>query len=173
LKSGGYTLVELIVAIAIIGILAGIAFTGLYGATGRENTRNTALEIRGTLRNMQEQALTSRLNSAGNPASEYAVVIDPTFYQTVRIEKGNSNPVTPAATVVTEPTRYPAGVTVSTTPTLKFVSFTENKAVVKFYDSAGNPVAAAADGAVAITVSGGATGGTQTVKIFQATGRIE
>lgn len=173
----GYTLIELIVAISIIGILAGIAFLGLRGVNGRENTRNVGLEIRAALRNAQEQALVSKLNSAGNPAAYYGIVINADSYQFVRIEKVADGQLGSfASPTILNTNTYPTAVTVTTTPTVKFIVFTENKSQVHFFDSSAvgttppSEVGPAGDGAVAINVTGS---GTQNVQIFQATGRIE
>lgn len=163
----GYTLVELLVAIGIIGLLSGLAYTGLSGANRSETTRNAALEVKASIRNAQEQALTSKLDSAGVPADHYGIQVTSSTYQIIRIEKcANLSQATIISTL-----NMPSGVTVTTSPAnLKAVTFKKNKATSQFFDTNGNSLSPNADGSVTITISGV---GVYPIKIYQETGRIE
>lgn len=163
----GYTLVELLVAVGIIGLLSGLAYTGLSGANRSETTRNAALEVKASIRNAQEQALTSKLNSAGVPADHYGIQVTGSTYQIIRIEKcANLSQATVISTL-----NMPSGVSITTSPAnLKAVTFKKNKATSQFFDTNGNSLSPNADGSVTITISGV---GIYPIKIYQETGRIE
>jgi prepilin-type N-terminal cleavage/methylation domain-containing protein len=172
---GGYTLVEIIVVLGIIGILSTLAYNGLASGNIREATRSVALEIRNAIRSSQEQALASKLNTAGQPADHYGVLLERdnsgkiTAYDIIRIEKCKNLVTDPPTIIIT--TTLPKGVTVTTSPsTLKAITFRKNKGDTQFFDSAGNPLAPDADGSATITATGV---GTYQVKIFKDTGRIE
>jgi prepilin-type N-terminal cleavage/methylation domain-containing protein len=164
-SSSGYTLIELMVVIAIIGILSGIAYVGLSGGTGREATRSTSLEIKGVIRNAQEQALTSKLNSSAQPADHYGIILTATQVQIIRIERCG----TIGSPTVISSTNTPNGVTITTNPpNLKSITFQKNKGTTNFFDTNNNPLT---DNSVTITASGG--GANYTVTIYRDTGRIE
>lgn len=163
----GYTIVELLVAVGIIGLLSGLAYTGLSGANRSETTRNAALEVKAAIRNAQEQALTSKLNSAGVPADHYGIQISGNSYQIIRIEKCAN--LSQATIISTH--NMPTGVTVTSAPAnLKAITFKKNKATSQFFDTNGNSLAPNADGSVTVTISGV---GIYPIKVYQETGRIE
>lgn len=158
---------EVIVAIAIIGILSAAAYTGLSGANRGEATRAAALEIRNAVRSAQEQALTSKLNSAGKPADHYGVIVTASSYQVIRIEECSNL----SQAIIISTHNLPSGVSIATSPTgLRAVTFKKNKATTQFFDTNGNVLVPNTDGSVTITVSGGVA---QTIKVFKDTGRIE
>jgi len=56
---GGYTLLELMVVVAIIGFLSMMALSALKGYARREDTRRAALAVAGVLENARSQAMTT------------------------------------------------------------------------------------------------------------------
>ncbi len=164
----GYTLVELLVVVAIMGILAAIAYSGLQGGSRAEATRSAAFDLRNAIRTSAESALASRLNSAGVPADHYGIQLtSPTQYQVIRIEKCQ---LLSQATIIST-INLPGGVRITPSPgNLKSITFKKNTALPAFWDSGGNSLSPNADGSVTLTVTGV---GTFTVKVYQSTGRIE
>ena len=167
-RERGYTLVELLVVMAIMGILAGIAYTGLQGGNRAEATRSASFDLRNAIRSAAEDALNSRLNSAGVPADHYGIqIVSSSEYQTIRIEKCQLL----SQATVTSTVDLPAGIKITASPSnLKSITFRKNTATPVFWDGSGNSLAPNADGSVTLTITGT---GTFTVKVYQSTGRIE
>jgi len=78
-SSRGFTLVEALVVIAIIGILSLIGFNSLNLTSKRDASRNSALDFRNAVRTIQEQAQTNKIalsgTNANSPADYYGILL--------------------------------------------------------------------------------------------------
>jgi prepilin-type N-terminal cleavage/methylation domain-containing protein len=69
----GFTLVELLVAISILGILASLSFHSIFGFYKQRQLRSAAIEVIGMIQEKRALVMAQRL--AGNDA---CIVLDPT-----------------------------------------------------------------------------------------------
>jgi prepilin-type N-terminal cleavage/methylation domain-containing protein len=178
----GYTLIEIMVVVAVIGILSVITFTSLNGSNQREQSRQSAITLRSDLRSVQEQALANKVDSSGNSAAYYGILLgndnsaSHTSYSIVRIDKS----VTPQCTTgsgvadcnstIVSTIKLPQGVTITANPNYRLLTFTEFDGKPTFFDSGGSAITTG--GPVTISVNG-LSGGPLTVSLTPVTGQIQ
>jgi prepilin-type N-terminal cleavage/methylation domain-containing protein len=156
----GYTLVELLVVMALISIIVLISFTSLDSGNQREQTRAGADNLRTDLKSQQENALDNKVSSSGDPAGYYGILFGPSLpfisYSVVRLEKYP----TPKAFDCTQPNcnttvlstyTFNGSATISSVSpgNLRAIFFTETTSIPVFYKSSG-----LTSGPVTVTVSG-------------------
>lgn len=174
-NQGGYTLIELLVVIALIAILVTVSFFSLDTGNLREQTRAAADNLRTDLKAQQESSLANKVDSSGNPASFYGILLSNsapiTSYSLVRLEKYPAPQVfsclvdiAKCNTTVTSAYTFDQGVSVSviSPANLKAIMFAEQSGVPTFYSSLGTKL----NGPARLRVSG--TGNTFTISVSAA-----
>jgi prepilin-type N-terminal cleavage/methylation domain-containing protein len=79
-KSSGYTLIEILVALSIIGLIFGVGYVNFRDFSRRQALSSTARSIKGDLRLAQEEALTGKKPSdAANKCVNPSAAIQPTL----------------------------------------------------------------------------------------------
>jgi prepilin-type N-terminal cleavage/methylation domain-containing protein len=191
----GYTLIEIIVVLAIIAILTSIAFTSLNIGNNRENTRTAALNFRNEIRSDQEKALTNQqaqISGVNQPADYYGVVLNGSLvggvfqantYSTIRVEHCASlncsagNYTSSCGSTVVTTVKLPTSVFVTATPTvssggqthyLRFITFQKSSSTPYFWDDTGSQMSS-----TAVTLSVNGSGSPFNIQIDQGTGRID
>ena len=107
---GGYTLMELMVVVAIIGFVSMMAITTLKGYARREDTRRAAWAVAGVLENARSQAMTTgRMTWVvfGEPVNGVAKWEDPSQFAAVIWDKDND--LLPTAADDVQPIWLPPG----------------------------------------------------------------
>jgi prepilin-type N-terminal cleavage/methylation domain-containing protein len=197
-NSKGYTLIELIIVIALIGILITLSFVSLNSANQREQTRSVTDGIRSELRSGREDSLANKIATsglfAGQPAGYYgilflngSVVTNALYsdywsrsYAVIRVEKGknlNCSLANCGATVIRTVT-FPNGVQVATNspgkappyPAVRAVLFHQFDGAASLYDNNG-AILSPVPPTFYMTIYG--TGNNQLVTLYPGTGRIE
>lgn len=183
--SKGYTLIELIVVIALIVIITLIGFNSLRSGSSTQDVQNNYLDLRNDFQAQQESSLSNKIDSStGSPNDYYGIkllgtvssgALRVTGFQQVKI--GSCGNITQAQTIGTQ-INFPSGVSGTVTPVnFMWIFFHKDDGALSFYDSSMNPINPSscgclnADGSVSIQLTG--SGVTKTIKIFPSTGRIE
>ena len=169
----------------MIGIVTLIGFNSIRSGSSSQDVQNNYLDIRNSLRSLQEGSLSNKIDSAtGQPNDYYGIkligtiksgALSVTGFQQVKIGScGNITQVQNNGSA----TNFPSGVTATPTPpTLAWVFFHKDDGGLSFYDNSSNPInptscaCTNSDGSFSLQLTG--SGVTRTIKIFPSTGRIE
>jgi prepilin-type N-terminal cleavage/methylation domain-containing protein len=71
-KKGGFTLIEVMIVIAILGIMIGIAFLSLSPIRDRKAVETAEREVAASIRLAQNYALNGKIGPSGNSPCNYA-----------------------------------------------------------------------------------------------------
>ncbi|MDE2312088.1 MAG: prepilin-type N-terminal cleavage/methylation domain-containing protein [Patescibacteria group bacterium] len=118
-QSDGFTLIELIVALSILGILVGLVTVNFGGLRIDRNLTIAQNELVTNLRKVQAYTLSSRVVGADQPGQFYILKFDsanPTHYVLQTMYNITATPTPPTLVPSAETYVLPPGVQVSSTP---------------------------------------------------------
>jgi len=95
IKDGGFTLVEVLIVVAILGILAGIAAFSMINALDRSRQGRTMADLHAIAVALESYATDSGFYPSGNgdPVSSITPLLEPTYLRPVPENDGWSHPV--------------------------------------------------------------------------------
>lgn len=155
--SRGFTLIEMIIVVALIGILTAVAVPSIIQMRNSMNYRGASRDVASILRNARSLAISEN--------REYQVDID-TANRQYRLRRGDRVSGSANWTVIKDYVALPAGVTIATSEPTSFF-FRPNGAVAFNPDTDGDSTN---DETISIRDTGGTT--KHTITISPTTGRI-
>lgn len=108
----GYTLLEILVALTIVGIIFSVGYVGFRSFSQRQEMQGVARNIRGDLRLAQEQALAGKKPSGLNCDSP--ATLDGFNFSVDSANVYSINAVCSQGTIETKSVTLPTGITLST-----------------------------------------------------------
>jgi general secretion pathway protein G len=92
-RAKGFTLVELLIVVAIIGIIASIAIPNLMNAVDKGKQKRTMSDLRAIGSAVEVYAIENSMYPTAATAAAIKALIDPTYIKLMPSEDGWSNPI--------------------------------------------------------------------------------
>jgi general secretion pathway protein G len=92
-RSNGFTLVELLIVVAIIGIITAIAIPNLLNAVDKGKQKRTMSDLRAIGSAVEVYAIENATYPTAANAAAIKALIDPTYIKMMPSEDGWSNPI--------------------------------------------------------------------------------